>query len=512
MDMIFIIFLFLLWLISISPPAHSVSSPRGFPLSCGSSEELTQGNITYIPDEGFTLVGNKSGIITKGLLPILSTLRYFPDNSSRKYCYNFPVIKGGKYLVRTTYFYGGFDGGTKPPIFDQIIQGTKWSVVNTTEDYLNGLSTYYEIIILATSKELSVCVARNKRTTSYPFISALEVETLDDAMYNSTDFSKYALTSIARHTFGSKENIIGFPDDQFSRFWQPFTDENAITTSKSSVNPLDFWNLPPAEVFKTGITSKTGKKLSIQWPTSSLPNTKYYVALYFQDDRNPGPESWRVLSISINGRPFYGNLNVTTKGVNVYAKEWPLSGMTQITLTSAENMNVSPLVNAGEIFQIVPLAGRTLTKDALAMEDLARSLDNPPSDWSGDPCLPPQNSWTGVECSQNSTYARVVSLDLTNMGVSGTLTPSIDNLSALDHLWLGDNNLSGPIPNMGSLSGLQTLHLENNQLGGPIPNSLGQLKVLHELYLQNNQLTGKIPASLRRNDLDLQVTGNNLAA
>ncbi|WCJ17673.1 Leucine-rich repeat (LRR) family protein [Euphorbia peplus] len=504
-------FIFLLWLLSISLPSHSLSAPRGFPLNCGSSEDVIQGNITYIPDEGYTLVGNKSTIKIQGLLPILSTLRYFPDKLSRKFCYNFPVIKGGKYLVRTTYFYGGFDGGSKPPVFDQIIQGTKWSTVNTSADYANGLSTYYEIIVLATTKELSVCVAKNKKTSSYPFISALEVEYLEDSMYNSTDFSKYALTTIARHNFGS-QNVIGFPDDQFSRFWQPFIDENAVITSNSGIDSTDFWNFPPTEAFKIGITSSKGKKVNIQWPTTSLPNTRYYVALYLQDNRTPGPNSWRVLSISINGRTFYGNLNVTTKGVNVYAKEWPLSGMTQITLTSADNTNIGPIVNAGEIFQIVPLAGRTLTRDAMAMEDLARSLDNPPTDWSGDPCLPLQNSWTGVECSQNSTSVRVVSLDLTNMGLTGKLTPSIDNLTALDHLWLGQNKLSGPIPNMTSLTGLQTLHLDNNMFGGPIPNSLGQLKVLHELYLQNNKLTGKIPASLRRKDLDLQTTGNNLSA
>lgn len=43
------------------------------------------------------------------------------------------------------------------------------------------------------------------------------------------------------------------------------------------------------------------------------------------------------------------------------------------------------------------------------MEDLARSFDNPPSDWSGDPCMPIENSWTGVKCSQDK-LARVISL------------------------------------------------------------------------------------------------------
>lgn len=159
-------------------------------------------------DEGFVSVGNKSTINQPDLLPVLSTLRYFPNTSARKYCYTFPVIKGGKFLVRTTYYYGGFDGGKEPPVFDQIIDGTMWSIVNTTEDYANGLSSYYEIVVAAQAKTLSVCLARNEHTVSSPFISAVELQTLEDSVYNSTDFGKYALASVARNSFGYDGDMI----------------------------------------------------------------------------------------------------------------------------------------------------------------------------------------------------------------------------------------------------------------------------------------------------------------
>lgn len=119
------------------------------------------------------------------------------------------MIKGAKYLVRTTYYYGGFDGGDKPPVFDQIIDGTKWGVVDTTGDYANGLSSYYDIVVLAMAKSLSVCLARNQNTKSSPFISALEVEHLEDSLYNTTDFNKYALSTVARSSFGSDGESIG---------------------------------------------------------------------------------------------------------------------------------------------------------------------------------------------------------------------------------------------------------------------------------------------------------------
>ncbi|KAJ8763470.1 hypothetical protein K2173_002353 [Erythroxylum novogranatense] len=481
---------FLLWLISIPLSAYSFYAPKEFLLNCGSSEEIARGTLKYVPDDDFISVGNKSAINNPDLMPILSTLRYFPDSKARKYCFLFPTIKGGKYLVRTVYYYGGFDGGKEPPVFDQIVQGTKWSIVNTTEDYANGMSTYYEIIVVSAAKTLSVCLARNKDTSSSPFISALELQHLEPSSYNLTDFSKYALLTVARNCFGRDEETIGFPDDQFDRLWQPFMDQNPVAESHSNVTSSDFWNFPPQKIFNKAVTTSRGKTLKIEWPSGNLPNTLYCIALYFQDNRTPSPYSWRVFSVSINGQNFYKDLNVTTDGVTVYASAWALSGQTEISLIPAENAPVGPVINAGEIYQILKLGGRTVTRDVMAMLDLAEHLHNPPSDWIGDPCLPPENSWTGVACSKDGK-ARVVSLNLTNMGISGSLPSSIGNLTALTHL-----------------------HLDNNKLEGSIPQSLGQLGSIKEIFLQNNNLSGKIPQSLQnKNGLNIQVSpGNHLSS
>ncbi|GAV92168.1 LRR_4 domain-containing protein/Malectin_like domain-containing protein [Cephalotus follicularis] len=496
--------IFLLWLVSMPLFAHSLPDPKGFLLNCGASNEITSSNLKYIPDEGFISVGNKSFVNTPNLLPILSTLRYFPDKQARKYCYVFPVIKGGRYLIKTTYYYGGFDGGNEPPVFDQIIQGTKWNIVNTKDDYANGMSSYYEIVVAAAGTTLSVCLARNAQTVSSPFISALEVESLDDSVYNSTDFTKYALSTVARSFFGSDGDMISFPDDPFNRLWQPFKDENPSVMSQTSINPSDFWNLPPKKALAAAINQSRNKTLLLKWPAMSLPSTKYYIALYFQDHRPRYPTNWRVFNVSVNGQNFYSNLNVTTNGVTVYSSQWPLSGQTEIILTPASNMPVGPLINAAEVLQILPIGGRTQTRDVMAMEDLARNLDNPPADWSGDPCLPHENSWTGVTCSSDK-FARVVTVNLTSYGLSGSLPPTIANLTGLTNLWLGGNQLSGTIPEMGTLKKLETLHLENNEFEKSIPQSLGQLPKIREIFVQNNKLDGKMPQSLQnRNDINLQ--------
>ncbi|KAF6165780.1 hypothetical protein GIB67_012677 [Kingdonia uniflora] len=484
----------------------------GFLLNCGASAESNIGNLKWITDEGFVVVGNKTTLGTPGLMPILSTLRFFPEVSARKYCYVIPVIKGGKYMVRTTYYYGGFDGGKEPPVFDQIIEGTKWSTVNTTEDHANGLSSYYEIVVAALGKTLSVCLARNENTLSHPFISALELEYLEDSIYNSTDFKQYALTTVARNCFGYNGELVSFPDDPFNRYWQPFVDNNPVVSSKSPIIASNFWNLPPLKVFKTALTTSRGKTLSVKWPTFPLLDSNYYIALYFQDNRTPSPFSWRVFNVFVNGKNFYKSLNVSTIGETVFATGWPLSGMTEITMVPQVGDPVGPVISAGEIFQIMPLGGRTLTRDVMAMQLIARSFNNPPSDWRGDPCLPRENAWTGIVCSQGKV-ARVYSLNLTRFGLSGSLSQNIGNLTALTSLWLGGNQLSGSIPDMSQLKELTSLHLENNQLDGSIPQSLGKLEKLRELFLQKNNLSGRIPETLKnKRGLNLLVSpGNHLS-
>ena len=80
------------------------------------------------------------------------------------------------------------------------------------------------------------------------------------------------------------------------------------------------------------------------------------------DDRN---SSSRVFNISINDVPYYHNLNVTPAGACVFATRWPLRGPTKITLTPAVGSDIGPLINAGEIFEVLDLGGRTATRDGM---------------------------------------------------------------------------------------------------------------------------------------------------
>ncbi|XAR57217.1 Non-specific serine/threonine protein kinase [Bertholletia excelsa] len=505
-------FLSLLYLLSLLSTALS-QPPRGTLIDCGATVPSVIDGRQWRPDSGFVSSGSPRNISELVVSPVLSTVRTFPfrGNLRRKFCYIVPAYRTGKYLIRTTYFYGRVNGRVSPPVFDQIVDGTFWSVVNTTEEYLQKKAAYYEGVFVASGKLISVCIAANTYTDSDPFISALELVLLADSLYNSTDFGRFGLSLVARNFLGMLFPA-RYPDDLFDRYWAPFGESNSSLEKGRNVSVSGFWNLPPQKIFQTKLTTAQAGPMQFQWPQMLLPNSTYYIALYFADNHDSTPESSRQFNVSINDVIYYPNLNVTPDGVVVFANQWPLSGLTKITLTPPAGSKVGPLINAGEIFDVLVLEGRTLTRDVIALERMKKSFQNPPLDWNGDPCLPHQYAWTGVTCSEGPRI-RVVSLNLTSMGLSGSLSPSLANLTALTDIWLSSNNLSGTIPNLSPLKRLKTLHLEDNQLGGEIPPSLGNIDGLSELFLQGNNLTGQVPRNLLdKPGLNLKSPGNRLLA
>ncbi|KAF7808531.1 receptor protein kinase TMK1-like [Senna tora] len=98
--------------------------------------------------------------------------------------------------------------------------------------------------------------------------------------------------------------------------------------------------------------------------------------------------------------------------------------------------------------------------------------------WKGnDPCG--GSTWLGIVCAGGN----ILAVNFQNMGLSGTISPSL-----------------------ASLTSVRRLLLDNNNLTGTIPSELTSMPLLQELDVSNNRLYGKVPAF--RKDVALKLGGN----
>lgn len=133
-------------------------------------------------------------------------------------------------------------------------------------------------------------------------------------------------------------------------------------------------------------------------------------------------------------------------------------------------------------------------KDSLALVKLFHSTGGP--NWTNKNNWLSKNklsTWHGITMIGN----RVVTINLYNNNLEGTIPPEIGDLTEVVELSLGQSKLTGTIPpSIGNLKKLNVLQLRTSQLSGPIPEEIGQCTELGQIYLQENKLTGGFPASL----------------
>ncbi|KAK9049101.1 hypothetical protein SSX86_031933 [Deinandra increscens subsp. villosa] len=194
--------------------------------------------------------------------------------------------------------------------------------------------------------------------------------------------------------------------------------------------------------------------------------------------------------------------------------------------------------------------------DVQALQVLYTSLNNAAqlTNWkpnNGDPC---GESWRGVTCEGSA----VVSIQLPDLGIDGTLGYLLSGLTSLrtldlsgnnihdafpyqlppnlTSLNLANNNLTGNLPysislmfnlnymnlshntlaqNVGdifnNLTSLTTLDLSYNNFTGDLPNSLSSLSSISTFHVQNNQLTGSLNSLAGLPLTDVNIANNRFS-
>ncbi|KAG5546870.1 hypothetical protein RHGRI_018889 [Rhododendron griersonianum] len=87
-------------------------------------------------------------------------------------------------------------------------------------------------------------------------------------------------------------------------------------------------------------------------------------------------------------------------------------------------------------------------------------------------------------------------IDLRQNYLTGTLSPSIGNLTRMQYLSVGINSLSGQVPKeLGKLTDLRSLAFDMNNFSGSLPLELGNLTKLEQLYIASSGISGVIPST-----------------
>ncbi|KAK0597926.1 hypothetical protein LWI29_029978 [Acer saccharum] len=424
---------------------HAQDQTGFISIDCGAETSSYTGEtgLTYVWDANFIDTGiNKNvtvGYQTESQRQNLWNLRSFPEGIRN--CYNVKVKSGTRYLIRASFLYGNYDLQTKVPEFDLHLGANMWDSVK-----LGNESTIItkEIIHSPSSNYTYVCLVNTGFGT--PFISALEFRPLKNTTY-TTEYGSLIL--FARlGVYSSANPIIRFPDDVYDRIWFPysFSKWDQINTSLS-INSNDF-RIPQILMMSAATPNNASQPLNFSIDTKDTAS-KLYVYLHFAELEVLLPNQSRQFNISINGRFLYGPVvpnylaATTAYSTSVLSGE---QGRYEFSIFKSEKSTLPPILNAVEFYIVKQLLqSETDQIDVDAIKNIKSMYKR--ENWQGDPCAPKSYVWDGLNCSYDDfNPPRIISLDLSNNNLTGTVPQFLSQLKFLSVLNLTGNNLTGSVP------------------------------------------------------------------
>ncbi|KAK4778045.1 hypothetical protein SAY87_018232 [Trapa incisa] len=445
-------------------PAQDV--PGFISIDCGAAEPTDSDiGLSYKTDEGFIHSGQKGQVAPeynnqKSLQ--LRTLRSFPDGVRNCYTLRPNQSSSNRYLIRASFFYGNYDGLSQTPVFGLYIDVNYWTTVTWND-------TFEEVVYTTSRDYVHVCLV--KTGSGIPYISALELRTLDNSTYN-TMFR--ALENIWRFNVGSSIRY-RYPEDVYDRIWVPieFVWNTINTTDVSTLRNRNNPYKVPAEVLMTAQEQSNSslQGMEVSW-TSRTPSSKWYAFMHFAEVRVLPEGQARQLQVYVNGDISVANFTPQYLEPVTISTSSPFDG-TNLSFSILSASNFSAFINAVEIFRAIDLpTSQTDLNNVNAMNDIMKEYGVFRGIWQGDPCAPWNFIWRGLTCSQDNS-PKITSLNMSSSGLTGAIVTSFSNLTSLEILDLSFNELSGPLPEfLASMPKLRILNLGHNNLSGLIPEAL----------------------------------------
>ncbi|RZC67873.1 hypothetical protein C5167_011563 [Papaver somniferum] len=412
-------------------------------IDCGSSSlkpHTDYNSIVWVADDPYIQTGETHEVMIDAPdveawdSRVMSTLRAFP--TPKKNCYSIDIddkakdststTKVERFLVRASFYYGNYDNKFSPPTFNLQFNGNSWSQIVTDQDNI----IYAEMVFaLNKGNNINICLAQTQ-PDHIPFISALEVRSLNDPYAYSYINRNHPLFFFERFAFGTSTTI-RYPQDDLDRIWAPFQtnirvrsnslyrnvniDEAKsleslsaslkklieIKNSNLSSPPVAFlrynYDGPPNAILKTHLSSS--EKLS--YTGVSDPKVPINHNAYFSEATRLNSTQKRSFNNKLDGvdirpsgpvTPLFGYaIEVLIFNVTSFAT----SSSYSIDFVRTKDSNLPPLINAIEGYTV----GDKLVQGT-----------NSSDDWNGDPCLPSPYTWDWVACSSDADSPRVTAL------------------------------------------------------------------------------------------------------
>ncbi|XP_045811096.1 receptor-like protein 4 [Trifolium pratense] len=488
--------------------------PFAMRISCGARQNVQTRPTTtlWYKDFGYTGGIPANASTTSYITPPLKTLRYFPLSEGPSNCYKINGVPKGHYSVRIFFGLVAQARATNEPLFDISIQGTQIYSLKpgwTTQDD----QPFTEARLFLMDRTVSICF----HSTGHgdPAILSIEILQIDDkAYYFAPNWSQEIILRTVKRLscgFGQSKFGVDYGADPKGgdRFWQhiktfgqdsdrPRSVETRI--KKASLPP----NFYPETLYRSALVSSSSQP-DLSYTLDVDPNRNYSIWLHFAEiDNSVNSIGQRVFDIMINGNVAFRDVDIVKLSGDRYTALVLNTTVTvngrSLIITLRPKEGSLATITAIEILEVIMPESKTLSDEVMALQTLKRALGLPPRfGWNGDPCVPQQHPWTGVDCQLDKSSGNWVidGLGLDNQGLKGFLPKDISRLHNLQILNLSGNSIGGAIPSsLGTVITLEVLDLSYNIFNGSIPDSLGQLMKLKRLNLNGNLLSGMVPATL----------------